>query len=100
MTVVKRRNCEKFKRTITIDEGKERLRIHIRYGWNFLDHLHTPRRNLELDKWGTFVENFKTILDNLQELIIKKYMGEWKCGVYNYNVGGTAMMGGMFFRNL
>jgi len=24
-----------------------------------------PRRNAELDKWGTFVEKFKTLFDNV-----------------------------------
>ncbi len=75
MTVVKRRNHEQFKRTITINEGKKRLRIHIRYGWNFLNYLYTPRRNPKLDKWGTFVKNFKTLLNNVQELITKKLHG-------------------------
>jgi hypothetical protein len=43
MTAVKRGNGEWFKETITIDEGKERLRFHSRYGWNFLNYLYTPR---------------------------------------------------------
>jgi hypothetical protein len=40
-----------------------------------------PRRNAELDKWGTFVEKFKTLLKNVQELIIKKPHGgmEMRC---------------------
>jgi len=75
MTIVKRGNCEWFKETIKIDEGKERLRIHNRYGWNCLDHLYTPRRNPKLDKWRTFVEKFKTLPENVQELIIKKLHG-------------------------
>jgi hypothetical protein len=75
MTTVKKGNREWFKKTITIDEGKERLRIQNRYGWNFLDYLYTPRRNPELDKWETFVEKFKTLLGNVQELIIKKLHG-------------------------
>ncbi len=58
MTAVKRRNREQFKKIITIDERKERLRIHIKYGWNFLNYLYTLKRNPKLDKWGTFVENF------------------------------------------
>ncbi len=37
MTVVKRGSHEWFKETITISEGKERLRLHNKYGWNFLD---------------------------------------------------------------
>ncbi len=72
---IKRGNCEWFKKTITIDEGKEILRFHNRYGWNFLDYLYTPRKNSKLDKWGTFVENFKTLFENVQELIIKKLHG-------------------------
>jgi hypothetical protein len=78
MTAVKRRNCEWFKETIIIDKGKEIIRFHNRYGWNFLDYLYTPRRNPELDKWGTFVENFKTLLESVKELIIKKLHGGTK----------------------
>jgi hypothetical protein len=37
--------------------------------------LYTPRTNLEFDKWGTLVENLKTLLENVQELIIKKLHG-------------------------
>jgi hypothetical protein len=37
--------------------------------------LYTPRRNPKLDKWGIFVANFKTLLDNVQELINKTLHG-------------------------
>jgi hypothetical protein len=37
--------------------------------------LYTPRRNPEFDKWETFVEKFKTLLENVQKLIIKKLHG-------------------------
>ncbi len=73
--IVKKGNHEWFKKTITIDEGKERLKIQNRYGWNFLDYLYTLRRNPKLDKWETFVEKFKTLLGNVQQLIIKKLHG-------------------------
>jgi hypothetical protein len=56
---------EWFKETITIDERKEILRFHSKYDWNFLDYLYTPRRNPKLDKWETFVEKFKTLLENV-----------------------------------
>jgi hypothetical protein len=75
MTTVKRGNCEWFKETITIDERKEILRFHSRCGWNFLNYLYTPRRNPNFDKWGTFVQKFKTLLGNVQELIINKLHG-------------------------
>jgi hypothetical protein len=75
MTTIKRGNYEWFKETITIDERKERLRIHNKYGWSFLDYLYTPRRSPKLDKWGTFVEKFKTLFENVQELMIKKLHG-------------------------
>jgi hypothetical protein len=58
MTTIKRGNCEWFKEIITINEGKERLRIHNRFGWNLLNYLYIPKRNPEFDKWGTFVEKF------------------------------------------
>jgi hypothetical protein len=69
MMIVKRETCEWLKETITISEGKERLRLHIKYGWSFLDYLYTPKRGLELDTWGNFVEKFKTLIENVQELI-------------------------------
>ncbi len=62
MTTVKKGNREGFKKTIIINEGKERFKTHNRYGWNFIDHLYTPRRNPKLDKWGTFVEIFLNII--------------------------------------
>ncbi len=64
MMAIKKGNHEWFKETITIYEGKERLRIHNRYGWNFLNYLYIRRRNPKLDKWGTFVEIFITLLKN------------------------------------
>ncbi len=73
--VVKRENREWLKESITIDERQERLKFYNEYGWDFLDYLYTPRRNPELDKWGTFVEKFKSLFDNVQELIIKKPHG-------------------------
>ncbi len=39
MMVVKRGNCEWFKKIITIDEGKEIKRFHNKYGWNFVETL-------------------------------------------------------------
>ncbi len=63
--VVKRGNYELFKETITIDEGKEILKFHSKYGWNFLAYLYTPKRNPKLDKWETLVEKFKTFLENV-----------------------------------
>jgi hypothetical protein len=75
MMDVKGGSCEWFKIYITIDEGKERLRIHNRFGWNFFNYLYTPRRNPKLDKWVTFVEKFKTLFENVQELIINKLHG-------------------------
>ncbi len=63
--VVKKGNCEWFKETITIDEGKEILRFHIKYGWNLLDYLYTPRRNPKLDKWEKIVQKFKTLHGNV-----------------------------------
>jgi hypothetical protein len=36
MTAIKRGSHEWLKEIITINEGKERLRLHNKYGWNFL----------------------------------------------------------------
>ncbi len=58
MMVVKRGSQEWLKETITINEGKERLRLHNKYGWNFLDYLHTLERAPKFDTWGNLVENF------------------------------------------
>jgi hypothetical protein len=37
--------------------------------------LYIARINPKLDKWQTFVEKFKTLPENVQELIIKKLHG-------------------------
>jgi hypothetical protein len=81
MTTITRGNREWFKKTVTIDERKERLKIQNKYGWNFFNYLYIARRNPKFDKWGTFVEKFKTLLKNVQELIIKKPHGgmEMRC---------------------
>jgi len=62
MMTIKRRNHEWFKKTKTIDEGKERLRIQNKYGWNFLNYLYTPRRNPNFDKWEHLLKNLKHYL--------------------------------------
>ncbi len=51
------------------------MRIHNRYDWNFLHYLYIARINPKLDKWQRFVEKFKTLPENVQELIIKKLHG-------------------------
>jgi hypothetical protein len=61
-----------LKETITISEGKERLKLYNKYGWNFLDDLYTPKKAPEFDTWGNFIKKFKTLLKNVQELILKK----------------------------
>jgi hypothetical protein len=78
MTVVKRGSCELLKKTITINEGNERLRLHNKYGWNFLDYLYTTIRAPKLDTWGNIIEKFKTLLENVQKLIIEKLHGGMK----------------------
>jgi hypothetical protein len=65
-------------RNLNVEEGKQRLRINYNYAWNFQNYLHTPRNALELDEWGNFKEKFKTSLENIQELIIKKIHGDTK----------------------
>ncbi len=61
-----------------VDEGKPRLRLYCKYGWNFQSYLSTPRNALELNEWRNFVREFKTLLENIQELIIKKLHGGTK----------------------
>jgi hypothetical protein len=41
-------------------------------------YLHTPRNTLELDKWNFFVDKFKSMLENIQELILNKLHGGTK----------------------
>jgi hypothetical protein len=43
-----------------------------------LDYLYTPIRAPKLDTWGNFIEKFKTLHENVQELIIKKLHGGMK----------------------
>ncbi len=45
------------------------------YGWSFVSYLHTPRNAPELDAWGNLVEKFKSLVETIQELIIKKLHG-------------------------
>jgi hypothetical protein len=78
MMAVKRGSCESLKKPITINEGNERLKFHNKYGWNFLDYLYTPIKAPKLDTWGNIIEKFKTLLENVQELIIKKLHGGMK----------------------
>jgi hypothetical protein len=77
MTVVKKGSHEWLEETITINEGNERIRLHNKYGWNFLD-CYTPIRVPKLDTWRNFIEKFKTLPQNVQKLIIKKLHGEMK----------------------
>jgi hypothetical protein len=64
-----------MKEIITIKEVKQRLKIHCSYGWNFQNYLYTPRNVPKIGEWGNFKKNFKKLLENIQELIIKKING-------------------------
>jgi hypothetical protein len=75
MTAIKKGSCEWLKETITINEGKKRLKLHNKYGWNFFNYLYTPKKALKFDTWGNFVDKFKTLLENVQEPMIKKLHG-------------------------
>ncbi len=66
MTLVEKED-DWLKQIITVKEVKQRLRINYSHGWNFQNCLYT-----ELDEWGNFKEKFKTLPENIQELIIKK----------------------------
>jgi hypothetical protein len=70
-----------WKKFIIVEETKQRLNCS--YGWNFQNYLYTLRNAPELHGWGNFKEKFKNLLENIQELIIKKYMVALRCGVYN-----------------
>ncbi len=41
------------------------------------------RNKLECNEWNYFVEKFKQLSENVQELILKKLQGELKYGVFN-----------------
>jgi hypothetical protein len=83
MIVIIRKN-EWLKEILMIEEGKERLQQHSNYGWSFVDYLHTPINTPKLDKWNCFVDKFKSMPKNIQELILKKYMEVLKSSVYNF----------------
>jgi hypothetical protein len=57
MMTIKRGNCEWLKKTLKINEGTKRLRIHNKYGWNFLDYLYTPKRLQNLRHGETSLKN-------------------------------------------
>jgi hypothetical protein len=61
-----------------VDEGKPRLRLYCKYGWNFQSYLSTPRNALELNEWRNFVREFKTLIEIIQELTKKKLHGGTK----------------------
>ncbi len=77
MFVIIRKN-EWLKEILTIEKGKERLQQHSSYGWSFVDYLHTPKNKPKLDKWNYFVDKFKSMSKNIQELILKKLHGGTK----------------------
>jgi hypothetical protein len=54
---------------------------------DFFRLLVYTKRNPKLDKWGTFVEKVKTLLENVQELIIKKTT--WGNGNVVYKITNT-----------
>jgi len=41
------------------------------------------RNKLECNEWNYFVEKFKQLSENVQELILRKLYGELKYGVFN-----------------
>jgi hypothetical protein len=74
MTLVEKED-EWMKEIIIVKEVKQRLRINWVYFWNFQKKIFTQRNALEFDEWGNFKYKFKTLPENIQELIIKKIHG-------------------------
>jgi hypothetical protein len=46
----------------TIDEGEEILRVHSKYGWNFVDYLYTPKEIQNLINGKHLLKNLKHCL--------------------------------------
>jgi hypothetical protein len=55
-----------LKETISVEEGKEKLRQHNNYGWTLVDYLHMLKNKPECNEWRCFVEiKFKQLLENV-----------------------------------
>jgi hypothetical protein len=55
-----------LKETISVEEGKEKLRQHNNYGWTLVNYLHMSRNKPKCNEWSCFVEiRFKQLLENV-----------------------------------
>jgi hypothetical protein len=65
-----KREKEWLKETISVEEGKTRLKQHNNNGWTLVNYLYTLRNKLKCSEWSYFVERFKQLSKNVQELIL------------------------------
>jgi hypothetical protein len=64
MTTI-RRDKERIKETISVKEGKTRLRQHNNYGWTLVNELHTLENKTKCNEWSCFVKKIKQLPENV-----------------------------------
>ncbi len=67
-----------LKKPISIEKKQVKLKQHNKYGWTLVDYLHTPRNKPRCGESSYFVERFKQLPKNVQELILNKLHGGTK----------------------
>ncbi len=77
-----KRQKEWLKETILVEKIKTNVRQHNKYGWTLVNYLHTPRNKPKCGEWSYFVERFKQLPKNIQELILNKLHGVLKFGIF------------------
>jgi hypothetical protein len=74
-----RRKIQWLKEMITIEEGKKILKqYNNNYRWPSVSYLHTPKHAPKFNEWGNLIKKFKSVVETIQELIIKKLHGGTK----------------------
>ncbi len=64
------------KLTLPIEEAKQLLRDHCTYGWMLQAYLYTPRSCPQKGDGNEFVDRFKLLPIDIQELILPKLHGK------------------------
>jgi hypothetical protein len=73
-----KRDKEWLKETILVEKKKTKLKQHNKYGWTLVDYLQMLRNKPKCGEWNYFVERFKQLPKNVQELILNKLHGGTK----------------------
>ncbi len=82
------------KLTLPIEEAKQLLKNHCTYGWTLQAYLYTPRSCPQKGYWNEFVDMFKLLLIDIQELILQKLHGKtivWSLQIYILYIDGAKL---------